>query len=152
MNIKQTQKGFTLIELMIVIAIIGVLAAVALPAYSDYTQKAKMSEVILAASTCRISVTDSVISGGLASTSANGFGCESASSTSRYVNKIETSALGVITVTSQGINTGAAVGGATVVLTPEDSSDDAIASDATTIDRWSCTGSVPRLLPGSCKG
>ena len=152
MNIKQTQKGFTLIELMIVIAIIGVLAAVALPAYSDYTQKAKMSEVILAASTCRISVTDAVISGGLANTGANGFGCESASSTSRYVNKIETSADGVITVTSQGINTGALVGGATVVLTPEDNNNDAIASTATRIDRWSCSGTVPKLLPGSCKG
>ena len=152
MNIKKTQKGFTLIELMIVIAIIGILAAVALPAYSDYTQKAKMSEVILAASTCRISVTDAVISGGLANTGANGFGCESASSTSRYVNKIETSALGVITVTSQGINSGIAAAGATVVLTPKDAADAAIANGATTIDRWSCTGTVSKLLPGSCKG
>ena len=53
----QMQKGFTLIELMIVVAIIGILAAVALPAYQDYTRKAKMSEVILAASSCRTVVT-----------------------------------------------------------------------------------------------
>ena len=55
---KRMQQGFTLIELMIVVAIIGILAAVALPAYQDYTKRAKMSEVILAASACRTSITE----------------------------------------------------------------------------------------------
>jgi type IV pilus assembly protein PilA len=54
---KRLQQGFTLIELMIVVAIIGILAAVALPAYQDYTVRAKMSEVILAMSACRTSIT-----------------------------------------------------------------------------------------------
>ena len=53
---RSMQKGFTLIELMIVVAIIGILAAVALPAYQDYTQKAKFSEVILATAAAKVAV------------------------------------------------------------------------------------------------
>jgi type IV pilus assembly protein PilA len=55
---KSVQKGFTLIELMIVVAIIGILAAVALPAYQDYTVRAKVSELLLAGSSARTSVTE----------------------------------------------------------------------------------------------
>ena len=121
---RSMQKGFTLIELMIVVAIIGILAAVALPAYQDYTARAKMSEAILAASSCRTSITESLSSSSVA-VAALGFGCEiAAGSGTKYVNKMETTLAtfaggvtgqAVITVTTQGIATGA---NGTVSLAP----------------------------------
>lgn len=84
------QKGFTLIELMIVVAIIGILAAVALPAYQDYTARAKMSEVILAAAACKTAITEVTQTGTSLPESSDGYGCESSSPTSKYVARITT--------------------------------------------------------------
>ena len=115
------QKGFTLIELMIVIAIIGILAAVALPAYQDYTLKAKVSEVILAADNCKTSVSEAYQSGTtLQFPGANGFGCENtAGPVSAYVNTVTTNANGEIIVKAQGTGSGA-IDGNVLSLEPMD--------------------------------
>ena len=108
---RSVQKGFTLIELMIVVAIIGILAAVALPAYQDYTKRAKLSEGVLAASSCRTPIAEVYQSGSASdSPGANGWGCEAGAGTSnpsassRYVAAVTTSADGVVKVTMQGFN------------------------------------------------
>src|SRR6266550_3586026 len=95
-SVRTIQKGFTLIELMIVVAIIGILAAVALPAYQDYTVRAKMSEVILAASACRTSITEVYQTGGTPP-AADSWGCENTTGgSSKYVDKINTDVDGKI--------------------------------------------------------
>jgi type IV pilus assembly protein PilA len=156
---RSMQQGFTLIELMIVVAIIGILAAVALPAYQDYTKRAKMSEVILAASACRTTITEVYQTGSQTTVGANAWGCESTTSPSKYVTSVTTDANGAITVKAQAIDS-TNIDGKVVTLVPADNSGTALTytGGSQTINRWVCGStalgtSIPaKFLPGSCRG
>ena len=139
---KSIQKGFTLIELMIVVAIIGILAAVALPAYQDYTIRARASELILAASGPKTGVTELCQ---LANT-CTGLSADAISviddsiTSSQWVETGSVTVNGVINVVADS-SIGTTV--LTVTLTPSWNGTNAV---------WSCTGAPSKYMPSTCRG
>ena len=141
---KAMQKGFTLIELMIVVAIIGILAAVALPAYQDYTVRARVSEAMVAAAAAKTAVAENAANG---MNLANGWVAPSA--TKNLASVAINGGNGEITV-----STTAAAGNGTVIFVPR-AGTAALASGTVPQDRisWNCTTGTlqAKYRPAECR-
>ena len=137
------EQGFTLIELMIVVAIIGILAAVALPAYQNYTNRAKVTEALSVAAAAKLAVGETFTSNGALPTTNTEAGLPAASTMSGTdVNDVAVGAAGVITVTMKA-SSNTVLSGKTVSLTPTTS-----AGSIT----WACTSNIDNAaLPANCR-
>ena len=157
---QKRQQGLTLIELMVVIAVIGILGALALPAYQDYTLRAKVSEMLLAADACKTSVTEAISSASDSDVSAQ-LPKACPSQTSKYVSGIAVDGNGVITVTGnhEALRGSTSASANAIALTPLQTGDTAIngsTDGSKPISGWRCgpassNGLPVKYLPASCK-
>ena len=141
---KKMQKGFTLIELMIVIAIIGILAAIAIPAYQDYTIRSKVSEGLNLAGAAKLAISEYYDSLGTLPTNNTLAGIPASTSiTGTYTSTVAVGAGGAVTITYNG-NVGGTANGTFITLSP---------TTNTGSVSWSCTaGDTPdKYRPANCR-
>jgi type IV pilus assembly protein PilA len=139
-KMKTSQQGFTLIELMIVVAIIGILAAVALPAYQDYTVRSRVVEGLSLASAAKVAVAENAASG---TAFANGWSAPTATDS---VSSVGIGAAGLITITFT-----AAAGGGTIIFTPSPAL--VVGTPPATNITWTCTAGDldDKYRPANCR-
>jgi type IV pilus assembly protein PilA len=148
---KKIQQGFTLIELMIVVAIIGILAAIAIPAYQDYTIRAQVSEGLNLSGGAKAAVAEYYMDQGVYPVTNVIAGIEApASINGKYVTSVAVGALGQILVTYNQASTNQNIKTATLTLTPV-----AAAANLGSVS-WTCAGGnilggTPKWLPAACR-